>query len=141
MTLIVKNLPAMQKIACIAGDLGLIPRSGRSAGEVNGNPLWNSCLGNPMDRGAWQTTDHGVPRVTHDLTTKSPPRIICIPENGKSYKSRTSGQRVRGRWGSIGGSLFVRTWPSRGLRTIEEKQINEIAIGVDEIEQSLLNGV
>lgn len=49
---------------------------------------------------------------------------------------------MRGRWGSTGGSLFVRTWPSRGLRTIkEEKQINEIAMGVDEIEQSLLNGV
>ena len=38
--------------ACNAGDLGSIPGSGRSPGEGNGNPLQNSCLGNPMDRGA-----------------------------------------------------------------------------------------
>ena len=37
----------------IAEDLGLIPWSGRSPGEGNGNPLQDSCLGNPMDRGAW----------------------------------------------------------------------------------------
>ena len=36
-----------------AGDPGLIPGSGRSPGEGNGNPLQYSCLGNPMDRGAW----------------------------------------------------------------------------------------
>ena len=35
------------------GDLGLIPGLGRSSGEGNGNPLQYSCLGNPMDRGAW----------------------------------------------------------------------------------------
>ena len=39
--------------ACNAGDPGLIPRSGRSPGEGNGNPLQSSCLGNPMDGGAW----------------------------------------------------------------------------------------
>ena len=38
--------------ACIAGDLGSIPGSGRSPGEGNGNPLQYSCLENPMDRGA-----------------------------------------------------------------------------------------
>ena len=46
--------------ACNAGDLGLIPGSGRSPGERNGNPLQYSCLENPMDRGAWQATVHGV---------------------------------------------------------------------------------
>jgi len=39
--------------ACYAGDLGLIPGSGRSPGEENGNPLQYSCLENPMDGGAW----------------------------------------------------------------------------------------
>ena len=39
--------------ACNAGDLGLIPESGRSPGEGNGNPLQYSGLENPMDRGAW----------------------------------------------------------------------------------------
>ena len=50
----VKNLPAN------AGDTGSIPRLGRSSGEQNGNPLRYSCLGNPMDRGTWQATVHGV---------------------------------------------------------------------------------
>ena len=39
--------------ACNAGDPGLIPGSGRSSGEGNGDPLQYSCLENPMDRGAW----------------------------------------------------------------------------------------
>ena len=39
--------------ACNVGDLGLIPGSGRSSGEGNGNPLQYSCLENSMDRGAW----------------------------------------------------------------------------------------
>ena len=46
----VKNPPAS------AGDDGSIPGSGRSLGEGNGNPLQYSCLGNPVDRGAWQST-------------------------------------------------------------------------------------
>ena len=43
-----------------AGDVGSILGSGRSLGEGNGNPFQYSCLGNPMDRGAWQATVHGV---------------------------------------------------------------------------------
>ena len=50
----VKNLPAN------AGDMGLIPGSGRSPGEGNGNPVQHSCLENSIDRGAWQATVHGV---------------------------------------------------------------------------------
>ena len=46
--------------ACNAGDLGSIPEFGGSPGEGNGNPLQYSCLENPMDRGAWQATVHGV---------------------------------------------------------------------------------
>ena len=42
------------------GDLGVIPGLGRSTGEEHGNPLQYSCLENPMDRGVWQATDHGV---------------------------------------------------------------------------------
>ena len=43
-----------------AGDVGLIPGSGGSPGGGYSNPLWYSCLGNPMDRGAWQVTVHWV---------------------------------------------------------------------------------
>ena len=46
--------------ACNVGDPGSIPGSGRSSGEGNGNPLQYSCLENPMYRGAWETTVHGV---------------------------------------------------------------------------------
>ena len=46
--------------ACNAGDLGLIPGSGISPGEGNGNALQYSRLENPMDRGAWWGTVHGV---------------------------------------------------------------------------------
>ena len=55
-----------------AGDTSSISSPERSPGEGNGNPLQYSCLGfgNPMDRGAWQATVHGVGRVGHDLVTK-----------------------------------------------------------------------
>ena len=57
MGLLVKNLPVN------AGDIrdaGSIPGWGRSLGGGHGNPLQYSCLGNPMDRGAWWVTIHGV---------------------------------------------------------------------------------
>ena len=43
-----------------AGNLGSLPALGRSPGEGIGNPLQYSCLGNPMGRGAWKATVHGV---------------------------------------------------------------------------------
>ena len=50
----------IKKFAYQAGDMGSIPGSGRTHGEGNGNPLQYACLGNPMDREAWQATVHGV---------------------------------------------------------------------------------
>ena len=71
------NSPLLQiVITHNAGDLGSIPGLGRSLGEGNGNPHQYSCLENPMDRGAWRVTVHGVARVKHNLTTK-PPIVIC----------------------------------------------------------------
>ena len=49
-----------------AGDVGSISGSGRSPGEGSGNPLQCSCLGNPMDRGAWRAIVHGF---TKELDT------------------------------------------------------------------------
>ena len=46
--------------ACNAGNLGSIPGLGRSSGKGNGYPLQYSCLENPMDRGVWRATFHGV---------------------------------------------------------------------------------
>ena len=51
---VVKNLRVK------AGDMGSIPDPGRSPGEGNGNPFQYSCLGNPMDRGAWQAAVRGA---------------------------------------------------------------------------------
>ena len=51
---VVKNPPALLR------DKGSVPEWGRSSGEGNGNPLQYPCLRNPMDRGAWRATVHGV---------------------------------------------------------------------------------
>ena len=59
----VKNLHANE------GDAGLIPELERSPGEGDGNPLQDSCLGNPMDRGAWLQS-MGLQRIRHDMATK-----------------------------------------------------------------------
>ena len=58
----VKNLPAS------AGDVHSIPGLGRFPGEGKGNALQYSCLGYPMDRGAWQATVHGVAKSQIQLS-------------------------------------------------------------------------
>ena len=60
----VKNPPASTGDT---GDASSVPELGRSPGEENGNPLQHSCLGNPMDRGAWWAIVQRVARVGHDL--------------------------------------------------------------------------
>ena len=69
--------------ACSAGDLGLIPRLGRSPGEENGYPLQQSCLEKIMDRGAWQATglqSLGLQRVGHDGATS-----VCTRTHTHKY--------------------------------------------------------
>ena len=63
---LVKNLPAD------ARDTGSIPGLGRSFGEGNGHPLQYSCLGNPVNRGVWGTTNSpwGRKRIGHVLATE-----------------------------------------------------------------------
>ena len=63
---VVKNSPAN---AGDARNVSLIPGLGRSTGGGNGNPLQYSCLGNPMDRGAWRATVHGVTKSWTRLST------------------------------------------------------------------------
>ena len=52
------------------GDMGLIPGLERSPGGGNGNPLQHSCLGNPMDRGAWQATVSGITKSLDTIETE-----------------------------------------------------------------------
>ena len=61
---VLKNLPAN------TGDEGFIPGSGRSPGEENCKSLHYSCLGNPMDRGAWWLNSMGSQRVRYDWVTE-----------------------------------------------------------------------
>ena len=61
----------MAEFACSARDLGLIAGWERFPGEGNSNPLQYSCLGNPMERGAWQAAVCVIPRVKHKLVTKA----------------------------------------------------------------------
>ena len=58
---VVKNPPAN------AGDAGSIPGSGRFPGEGNSNPLYNSCLRNPMDKEDWQAIAHGVTKESDTI--------------------------------------------------------------------------
>ena len=64
-----KNPPAN------AGDVSSIPGLGGSPGEGKGNLLQYSCLENPMDRGAWRATIHGVARSRHGLAAKQQQEI------------------------------------------------------------------
>ena len=59
-----KNLPAN------SGDLDSVPGLRSSPAEGNNNPLYVSCLRDPMDRGPWQGTVHGVAKVGYNLMTK-----------------------------------------------------------------------
>ena len=70
-----------------SGDTGSTPGSGRSPGEGNGNPLQYSCLGNPLDRGAWWAVVHGVAmsgtwltqRLNNNIPEKTPQNLCLLP--------------------------------------------------------------
>ena len=69
---VVKKLPAN------AGDMGLIPGSGRSSGVGNGNPPQYSCLENPLDRRTLWATVHWVTKVGHELVTELTCMVFLI---------------------------------------------------------------
>ena len=94
---VVKNPPAN------AGDLrdvGSIPGSGRSPGEGHRNPLQYSCLGNPMDRGAWQATVHRVAKSHLELRRHSrvTTGISAFPL-GWPWEAQSSPRVARESWG------------------------------------------
>ena len=80
-----------KKSACHTEDPGSIPGSGRSPGEVNGNPLQYSCLENFMDREAWQATGHGIAELdmTKCLTLSFSSFMTWRNLNQKQGKLRT----------------------------------------------------
>ena len=82
-----------KEATCNAGDPSSIPGLGRSPGEGTSSPLQYSCLENPMDREAWQTTVYGVARVGHDSDWTTTNVILGFP-CGASGKE-TAGQYRR----------------------------------------------
>ena len=70
--MIFPNSSSGEESTCNAGDLGSVPGLRRSPGVGNGNPLQHSCLGNPMDRGAWLAIVHGVTKSWTCLSPHTP---------------------------------------------------------------------
>ena len=70
--------------------MALIPGLAGPPGKGNGYPLLHSCLGNPMDRGAWRATVHGVPSDGHNLATK-----LTTNQESKSYKFSSEQQQQK----------------------------------------------
>ena len=89
-----KNYTSVSLVAVVknslanTGDVGSIPGWGRSLGRGNGTPLQYSCLGNPMDRGAWRATVYGVTKSQTQLSVWACMSHIFLPPsmNHKSSK-------------------------------------------------------
>ena len=97
-----------------AGDIreaGSIPGSGGSPGEGNGHPLHHSCLGNPMDRGAWRTTVHGVAKRQMQATEHAY-KITMLNETAilisHYYSIYKYGKNM---------SVFIKTWVLSSVQT------------------------
>ena len=71
---------------CNAGDLDSIPGLRRYSGEENGNPLWYSCLQNPMNRDVWRATDHLVAKSQTWLSKKHTKSQAVSTYDGKDEK-------------------------------------------------------
>ena len=90
---VVKNLPAK---AGNAGDVGLIPGSGRSPGAGHGNPLQYSCLENLTDSGVWRATVHGVPKRGTRLSNQALTQERASGENRRHHHVKASILRRKG---------------------------------------------
>ena len=113
---VVKNLPA--------GDIkeGLIPVLGRSPREGNGNLLQYSCLVNPMDRGAWQATVHGVPKSQTWLSTHTHSTCLFsyILDTHRSTHIRSWSNSMKLSPSSSTDDKLLPAWPSPSCKKERE---------------------
>ena len=93
--------------ACSAGDMGLIPGSGRSPGGGYGNPLQYSCLENPKDRGGWWAKVHGVTKSQKETT-------LCTTNLGENPSQSLAGCCP------LGPQVLHSSWLSRLKREATE---------------------
>ena len=99
------SLVAQRESVYNLGDLGSIPGSGRSSQEGHGNPLRYSCLENPMDRGAWQATVHGVAKSRTQDTTKRLTPSLSSSKHAGSYGTGKNVSSMKQK-GNCNGNLF-----------------------------------
>ena len=81
-----------KKSTCQAGNTCLIPGWERSLGKGNGNPFQYSCLENPMDKGAWWATDHGISKEL-DTTKQQQQYVLCLSKS-IIHSWQTTGRNV-----------------------------------------------
>ena len=106
---------ASKESACNAGDPSLIPGSGRSPEGRNGNPLQYSCLENPMDRGVWWATVHGIAKSWTQLSEHGhgadPPwpllNLIIPAESIFTNKSHSQVLKIRTWTHLLGGGAMI----------------------------------
>ena len=91
------------------GDACSIPGSGRSPGKANGNLLQYSCLGNPMDRGAWWAADHGVAKSQTQLNDFTFTFHFHALEKEMATHSSVLAWRISGTGAAVHGAAQSRT--------------------------------
>ena len=118
---LVKSLPVMQEIICNAGDLGLIPGSGRSSGGGHGNPPQYSCLVNPHgQRSLAGYSPQGHQRVRYDWVAKHACTHMVDSQRGIYFMC--TAQRFSYTY-TIVHSLFQIFFPYRLLQNIERSSL------------------
>ena len=116
-----------------AGDSGLIPGSGRSPGEGNGNPLQYSCLENPRDRGAWRATVHCAAESRTRLSNLTHSHHSCRwTENELAGERTDQGKQVKQLLQPPGGGCG---WVGRGEGGRGTLSFSDSAVGAVRVQQ------
>ena len=119
----VKNLPAS------AGDTSSIPGLGRSPGQGNGNLLQYSCMGNPIDRGAWRATVHGITKESDTTNGLNNNSIIYLCFTTKIVQMTTKGTYIPWRYTKLILWINVFHWvtipPANQVPQFEELDLKQ----------------